>query len=637
MKKIYIVFLTVLLMSSSLVGVKAKNRRYSEMTFLSGNQPDLKMFINANSLNLDLAKTNNIRLSFQVNDLIAIVPNQGAVRVDLYEVTGGNRTFVARHSLNLNAGARKNRVLSIDAGFFASPTKEIEVDLRDAANNIINTYTTTLSANNLVAQAEANNNINLDAQIVTANCDNDTFGECQIDAFFKNVDFIPYRSRQPASEVFKTEAGRYQVRIPYPRKFVRFFRGKRTKVKIGSFTDTGTTNGATTAGFGETLDISRIRLGPNLTDYENFSYDTVNGNFVLGSGTGPTTFTDNFYFNDAGRLGIGVNTPLAKLHLMGGTTSTPSMIIENGTLTTSPIDGALEFDGNNLYLTKNGIRGVLGAQGPTGPIGPVGPAGATGPAGPAGNVVNGGTINGATTINGNLIVDDEVHARLFNGDVFNGGIFNGTFIGDGSGLTGITAVANFNNGTTTNGTLQDATLNGTTTINGPVVLTANGSIPFATASTTAESLDDGDQTLALGGTNGSIQLNVPSGGSSNVNLPASGTLATINGITPVGVSAPIDIDGLTSIDVTGLNFIPVQDSGAGTIENLTTFTGGTTGQRITIQLLANVQFMINNVGAFNTIQWGRGTSAGPRLQVSREMFTFIYDGNSWHLLDRFTL
>lgn len=584
MKKLYFVLLALLLLSSNLLGVNARRRAYKELDFLSGISPELKMYINAKSLDLDLAKTNNIRISFKVNDLIAIVPNQGAVRVDLYEISANNRIFVARHSLNLNAGARRNRIFSVDAGFFSTNTKNIEIDLRDAANNLINTYGATLTATNLAAQAESSNNVSIDNDFEDAVCDSSVFGQCQIDAFFKNVDFLPYRSRQPASEVFKTESGRYQVRIPYPRRFVKFFRGKRTKVKIGSFSSTGT-NGTVISDFGETLDTSRIRLGPNLTDYENMRYDSDNSNFILGSGTGANTFVDNFYFNDSGLFGVGVSSPQAKLHLAAPTSTNPSIILEDGSLTTVPVDGAIEFDGNNLYFTKNGVRDVLGAQGPAGPTGPQGLTGPTGPAGPQGPA-----------------------GSIADGDI-----------------------------------VQDVTLNGTTTLNGPVIITSNGTIPHAnnadtaTSANTAESLDDGDQTLSLGGTNGSIQLNLASAGTSNVTMPATGTLATLEGLTPVGVSPQIDIDGLTSIDVTGLNFIPLIDSNTGTIENLSTMTGGVTGQRVTIQLLTNLQFLINNIGTADTIQWGRGTSAGPRLQVTREIFTFVYDGNAWYLVDRFTL
>ena len=48
-------------------------------------------------------------------------------------------------------------------------------------------------------------------------------------------------------------------------------------------------------------------------------------------------------------------------------------------------------------------------------------------------------VEGDLTVNGNIFANDEVHARLFNGEVFNGGEFNGTFVGDGSNLTGVDA------------------------------------------------------------------------------------------------------------------------------------------------------------------------------------------------------
>jgi hypothetical protein len=500
MKKLKLFFLGILFVFGSFVPALANQRQnqrvYLPLDFVSGTQSGLRLAIRDRSLNLDLARTNNIRLRFNPRELMAIPQTQGALTLALYEIVNNNRQLVSTQSVNLNSGANKNRILAVDAGRFITPTKELEIDLIDTNNNVVNTYKAVINATNLVAQGSSDSNLGPDPI-----CPGDSFGECQIEAFLNRVKFVPWRTRSPVVETVKNENGVYQVRFPQPREFVRFFRGKRVRVNIGD-----TSGGGGISAFGEIIDASRIRLGPNANDYANFSYDFNSGALVIGSGTGPNNVANNFYFTDNGLLGIGEASPQARLHLAGGTATTPSLIIENGTLTTNLIDGAIEFDGNDLYLTKNGVRTVLGAQGPAGPAGADGAQGPIGPVGPVGA--------------------------------------------------------------------------------------------------------DGAQ-----GPQG------PAG--------ASGSFAV--------VSPQVDIDGLSTLDVTGLNFIPIIDSNTGTTDTLVTMTGGVAGQRVTLQLLTNMQFQVNTVGGLNSIQWGRGTSAGPRLQFTREMFTFIYDGNAWYMIDRFIL
>src|SRR5690606_9925594 len=48
------------------------------------------------------------------------------------------------------------------------------------------------------------------------------------------------------------------------------------------------------------------------------------------------------------RIGIGIQDPLARLHIGAGTTTVPPMRINSGTLLTSPMNGAIEFDGSYL-------------------------------------------------------------------------------------------------------------------------------------------------------------------------------------------------------------------------------------------------------------------------------------------------
>ncbi len=472
-KKLLVICLSLVILNPILVKSASD---YSSLDFVSGSLPDLELQINNKSLNLDLAKTANMRLKVKVDDLFTTNDSTANFKIVMYDVVSGVRKFATSQSLSIQRGATKNRIMSISAGHFDSTTKNVEFDLFDTENNLVNTYKATLTATNVSSQTSSGSGVDLNAT-----CTGSTFGDCQIDALFNRVNFVVRRQKQASTRVMKNNSGIYQVTLPVPRDGFDFLRGNRFRAfNVG-------TNGST--GNGTTVEIPE---------------------FV-------TT------------LGVGITSgKTALLQVGAGNGLVPSLIINPGSLTTAvPANGAIEFDGSNLYLTKNGVRSVLGAQGATGATGPQGPqgptgatgaTGATGPAGPSGSLTGG-------TINGNLTVTGTVTANNFIGPT-----------------------------------------------------------PFSVA------------------------------------------------------SSAVDINGQTNVNVANLNYMKLIDSNPGTVDEIFTLTGGITGQRITIHLQNNINFRANNAGAPNTIQWGRGTSANStRLQFATEAFEFFFDGNSWFLLDRYTL
>lgn len=157
----------------------------------------------------------------------------------------------------------------------------------------------------------------------------------------------------------------------------------------------------------------------------------------------------------------------------------------------------------------------------------------------------------------------------------------------------------------------------------------------------SQKIDNSSQTLALSGANGAnVTLIAPSSGNMSVTLPnGGGTLATINGPTPIAIAPSAkDIEGTDTIDATNLNYITITDSDTGSIDTLQNITGGSKGQQLILELNADMNFYADNQDSPNTIQWGRGTGIGTTLPASdREMFRFIYNGTAWFLVDRFTL
>jgi hypothetical protein len=169
----------------------------------------------------------------------------------------------------------------------------------------------------------------------------------------------------------------------------------------------------------------------------------------------------------------------------GGTATMPQMRLNPGTLSTNLVNGALEFDGNELYLTKNGVRNPIGtgATGPAGPQGPVGPQGPAGADGSDADITNGAVIDGqlAFTNNGSFLYpngaqDGYVWTSDANGlaswqpaMASNVNVNNGT-------LNNVTVNnSNFDNGDITNSNITDNTINNNV-VNGTLTFTNNGSI-----------------------------------------------------------------------------------------------------------------------------------------------------------------
>jgi hypothetical protein len=67
---------------------------------------------------------------------------------------------------------------------------------------------------------------------------------------------------------------------------------------------------------------------------------------------------------ETGAAKLGINTsPDGYLKLPAGTQSIPPLLFTSGTNTSSIINGAIEYDGSNIYFTTGGVRGKFGAGG----------------------------------------------------------------------------------------------------------------------------------------------------------------------------------------------------------------------------------------------------------------------------------
>jgi hypothetical protein len=375
-QKLKKLFLVLLLSCFTFSIVEAKSR-YVRTQFISGIYPNLALELHEKSFNLDLLKTNVIRARVKVNNLYTSNTPLASFTLRIYELKNGNREFLTSQSLNILRGAINNRILSISTGTFTSPSKLLEFELLDTENNLVGIYQATINAINLGAQPSEDSAIDTSDAI----CPSGTFGDCQISKFFNRVQFRVSRRVQPTLTVDKDLNNNYTVTIPVPRQPFKYYQGSRFRGFIAPPGDSG--GSGNISNFGDIISATEFRAGPPVsgsTDHGRISYDPDNNQLEIGF----ATTTNKFSFGDDGRLGIGVDDPKGFLNIAPGTTDTPSFVLEPGTLSNPAINGAIEFDGTNLYFTKNNSRTVLGAEGPAGPQGPAGAEGPQGPQGPAG-------------------------------------------------------------------------------------------------------------------------------------------------------------------------------------------------------------------------------------------------------------
>lgn len=451
--------------------------RYTSLDFISGINPDVDLQIRNSDLNgINLLKRDNVRLRVKgIRNLVTdTVETWGVITVNMYEINSASRDFVGSQKLTVRSTSTGRRVISFDVGRFNATTKEVEFDLIDTNNNLINTYSATLTANNISAQASSGSGLDL-----ATTCDPTVdFDEC-LELFWAKTSLIARPARQSSTIVEKdSTTNLWTAQIPIPRRSFKAVNGNRRRVSVNS---SGTTTGGTTANFGETVDASTVRFGSSALDFTNLTYNSSNGTFMIGNGESATSVSQNFFFTNSGKLGIGVDNPNAFLHVRSADgSSMPSMVLEPGTLSSGLINGALEFDGSDLYITKNGVRTVLGA-GATGAQGPQGPQGATGAAGADGAtgtiasnsgviIANGGILlsNGSITgdpvtiYNGNLLATTTINGTL---NIINGATAGFVLTSDANGnatwqasTSGLTS----NGATLTNSDFNNATLNGST-------------------------------------------------------------------------------------------------------------------------------------------------------------------------------
>ena len=402
--------------------------RYTSLALISGVNPDVDFQVRTTDLeSVDFLKRDNIRIRVRgISDLVSdSLESFAVITINMYDVINGTREFVRSQSLTVRTGSSGRRVISFDVGEFTSESKEVEFDLLDTNNNLVNTYSATLNATNISAQASSNEGLSFTG----TTCDPTvSFDEC-MPLLMERLQFVSRPARQQSFMVDRTD-NVWRVLSPSRRNFSRI-RGSRRKVNVSSSSDSST--GTTVASdFGEVLDASTLRLGESALDFVGLT-------------------------NSNGALSVTSN----------------GIVLSEGLLPT-PTNGAIEFDGTDYFITSGGVRTAIGA-GTVGPAGPQGAQGAQGPAGADGSDGAQGPAGTLTSNSGVIVANGGLH--ISNGSITGAptvDIYNGNLLG----TTTINGTLNIVNGATA-GYVLTSDANGNATWQAPTggsttTISANG-------------------------------------------------------------------------------------------------------------------------------------------------------------------
>jgi hypothetical protein len=361
---------------------------------------DIDLFINNQNINHDLTQGDfDLKIFFDGRALLRGTQYPQNIKVEVYTIVDGNKNFISIVNKTVKSNKAAQNILLLTRLPRLKESSELLIDLYDSNNVLTTTY-----AKDVTVTASETTDLSQIESISDYNClDGD--GECLIEYILRNLTFSASYDRNLKTEVIKNNKGRYTVSIPV--KKGRTLKSKVKRIKAGN-------NGGKTSGKGFAKLADPYPYFENeievATTYWNEVRDAIEFGFV-GS-------DNKFNFKKNGSLQLSTSTDNGYLNIAAGTLNKAPIIFNQGELLTNPIEGALEYDGENLYFTNGNSRTVLGLTGPAGPPG----APRTGGSGSGIDLSNGGYLNGTINfISGGLVQD-----AIFNGSLqYRNGANNG--------------------------------------------------------------------------------------------------------------------------------------------------------------------------------------------------------------------
>ena len=351
---------------------------------------DLEFFISKRDLEHDLETGDfDVKIYFDGRSLLREKTYPQNIKVEIFttDASGEKQLATILNRTVKNEKAAKNVLLATLLPRIEEDTTLI-FDLYDSQNILTARYQEAIVVTNMDPVKIASL-----ASIPDYTCDYGD-GQCLMEYLLNNISFSANYDKHLKTEVVKNDKGRYFVNIPIKRG--RRLGKKVRKLKIKGGGDSGTS----TANF-----LSGYPVFENGDEKGRLIWNPDKSSFELGF----SQSANEFNFLEQGGLQINTDLDFGYLNLGAGTASKAPLVFEVGSLLSTPVEGALEYDGTNLYFTDSTGRSTIGAEGPPGPAGPTGPAGPPGsPSATAIDLSNGGTLNGHVSFGGNGRVFDAV-------------------------------------------------------------------------------------------------------------------------------------------------------------------------------------------------------------------------------------
>jgi len=306
---------------------------------------DLKLFIDQNDLSQDLKlRKASIQLSLDASSLLNQAGYPQALKIEFIGTKGGTETLLAIATATASkASSAKNMVFAATLDGLNS-TQDVIFRIYDVDNNLVAAFRQNIQITNGASGIDA-----LSDSACTG-----SFGECHIEYLLKNLKFSVYPARNPASTVSKQIDGSYVAYLPF------WSRGRFKQVlnlaPVGEDDPQLSEEDGVQFFDGETL-VAEMLWNPEREAVEL---------------TFPNTSNSFYRFYKTGKLSLGTEINSGYLNLKASDAKAPALVMGSGVLSTTPINGALEFDGERLYFTANSTRTAIGERGLQGPPGPAG-------------------------------------------------------------------------------------------------------------------------------------------------------------------------------------------------------------------------------------------------------------------------
>ncbi len=312
--------------------------KFQALDFVSGDLPKLDLYMYQRDEVINLAKASRVRLGIGTKSLYKSKEPWANFTVDMYEVLpGGQRLFVSSQSIARERKGSKFALFNMDLNRFDTNYKNVEFDVFDTNHKLINTYSTQLSAINIDTQGQS-----VEEPVPPADCDGSKFDDCQLDYIFSRLTFEARPQKQITTRVIKGEDGNYTITFPVSR---------------GVFNPLNTVIPRRGGGVGSDNSIvsdGTIFISSNGTAL-HFDETKNQLEFMFAGHNGASAV-----MTDDGRLGLGgVTDPNAFLEIGASDGTYAPIKLNAAELMLKSPNGAIEYDGQKLFITVNGIRQAL--------------------------------------------------------------------------------------------------------------------------------------------------------------------------------------------------------------------------------------------------------------------------------------